>query len=75
MDNEISKWEYRFESFGSFWSGIKTKEIEEILNQWGEEGWEVVSESAFENYNVIYVVAKHPLTRETTRRRSMPQMN
>lgn len=72
MTNEFSKWEYRAETFGGFWKGIKVEEMQEDLNQWGEQGWEVVSATGFENYNKIYVIAKRPLTRETIRRRSMP---
>lgn len=75
MSNEIDKWEYRVETFGSFWSGVKAEDVQETLNQWGEQGWEVVSATAFEHYNKIYVVAKRPLTRETIRKRSMPQFN
>jgi hypothetical protein len=42
------------------------------LNEWGEEGWEVVSTHVLENQNKINVIAKRLLTRETVRRRSMP---
>ena len=72
MNNEISKWEYRVESFGGFWSGINLEKLQQTLDEWGEEGWEVVTAPAFENYNKIHIIAKRPLTRETTRRRSMP---
>jgi hypothetical protein len=75
MTNEIEKWEYRAETFGGFWKGIKMEDVQEILNQWGEQGWEVVSATGFEHYNNIHVIAKRPLTRETIRKRSMPQFN
>lgn len=75
MSNEFEKWEYRAETFGKFWSGFKIEEVQETLNHWGEEGWEVVSATVFENHNNLHVIAKRPLTRETIRRRSMPQMN
>ena len=73
MTNENEKWEYRAETFGGFWTGIKMEQLEQTLNEWGEQGWEVVSATRFENYNNIHIIAKRPLTRETTRRRSMPQ--
>jgi hypothetical protein len=75
MADELQKWEYRVQTFGSFWSGVKADELEATLNEWGEEGWEVTSTHILENQNKINVIAKRPLTRETIRRRSMPQYN
>lgn len=74
-NHELPKWEYRVQTFGSFWSGVKANELEETLNTWGEEGWEVVSTHIIENANKINVIAKRPLTRETIRHRSMPLYN
>lgn len=75
MADELQKWEYRVETVGGFWSGVKADELEATLNAWGEEGWEVVSTHILENQNKINVIAKRPLTRETIRRRSMPHFN
>ncbi len=72
MAEEIKQWEYRVQTVGAFWSGVKADELEQLLNAWGEEGWEVVSTHIIENANKINVIAKRPLTRETIRRRSMP---
>jgi len=72
MAEEIKQWEYRVQTVGAFWSGVKADELEQLLNEWGEEGWEVVSTHILENMNKINVIAKRPLTREVTRRRSMP---
>ena len=72
MDEEIKQWEYRVETVGAFWSGVKADELEGLLNAWGEEGWEVVSTHIIENANKINVIAKRPLAREVIRRRSMP---
>ncbi len=72
MNGEIQKWEYRVQTVGAFWSGVKADELEKLLNAWGVEGWEVVSTHVLENQNKINVVAKRPLTRETIRERSMP---
>lgn len=71
-DNELPKWEYRVQTVGGFWAGVNAGELEELLNEWGAEGWEVVSTHIIENANKINVIAKRPLTRETIRRRSMP---
>lgn len=72
-NNELPKWEYRVQTVGGFWSGVKAEELERTLNEWGEQGWEVVSTHILENQNKVNVIAKRPLTRETIRLRSMPQ--
>jgi len=69
---ETIQWEYRVLTTGSFWKGVKDEEFESMLNQWGEEGWEVVGFRTIENSNQAQVLAKRPLTRETRRWRSMP---
>ena len=75
MNNELPKWEYRVQTVGGFWSGVKAEELEQLLNDWGFEGWEVISTHVIEHENKINVIAKRPLTRETIRQRSMPQFN
>jgi len=72
MAEEIKQWEYRVQTVGTFWSGVKADELEQLLNEWGEEDWEVVSTHILENANKINVIAKRLLTCDTTRRRSMP---
>jgi len=72
MTEEIKQWEYRVQTVGSFWSGVKADELEQILNEWGEESWEVVSTHILENVNKINVIAKRPLSSTTKRFRSMP---
>ncbi len=71
MNNEFQKWEYRVQTIGSIF-GTKDENIETILNQWGEEGWEVTHVYTPEGSGKVTIVAKRPLTRETVRRRSMP---
>jgi tRNA G26 N,N-dimethylase Trm1 len=73
MAEEIKQWEYRVQTVGSCWSGVKAEELEQILNEWGEEGWEVVSTHILENANKINMIAKCPLTREIRRSHSLPQ--
>jgi hypothetical protein len=73
MADELQKWEYRVQTVGGFFSGVKAEVLEQLLNEWGEDGWEVVSTHIIENANKINVIAKRPLTRETMRQRSMPQ--
>ena len=69
---ETNQWEYRVKTFGTFFKGVKDNEIETELNQWGEEGWEVVAYRLVENTNQAQLIAKRPLTRESRRWRSMP---
>jgi hypothetical protein len=72
MAESIQQWEYRVQSVGGFFKGVPADELEALLNEWGEEGWEVVSTHILENANKINVIAKRPLARTTRRERSMP---
>jgi hypothetical protein len=72
MAEEMQKWEYRVQTVGGFFTGVKAEELETLLNEWGEEGWEVVSTHILENANKINVIAKRPLKHTTRRARSMP---
>lgn len=70
---EEQQWEYRVESVGGALRSPKDEEIEELLNQWGEEGWEVISVHPQHNSTYkVRVVAKRLLTTRTRRQRSMP---
>ena len=69
---ETNQWEYRVKTFGSFFRGVKDDELEMELNQWGEEGWEVVAFRLIENTNQAQLIAKRLLTREARRLRSIP---
>jgi hypothetical protein len=70
--SELNPWEYRVKTFGTLFKGVKDDDLEAELNQWGEEGWEVVAYRMIENTNRGQVIAKRPLTRESRRWRSMP---
>jgi len=72
MPDETQLWEYRVQTVGSFFCGVKADELEQLLNEWGEEGWEVASTHILENANKINVIAKRALNDRTRRRRSMP---
>ncbi len=67
------RWEYRVKSVGKFW-GTKDEDIQALLNEWGEEGWEAIAVySSYSGSGKTIIVAKRPLTLATRRRRSMPQ--
>jgi len=68
---ESIQWEYRVQTIGSVF-GTKDEAIEATLNEWGEDGWEVVSTHIKGNENKINVIAKRPLTERVKRMRSMP---
>jgi hypothetical protein len=72
MPDETKQWEYRVQTFGSFLSGVKADELETTLNEWGEDGWEVVATHPIEGMSKINVIAKRPLTDRVKRARSMP---
>jgi hypothetical protein len=72
MAEEVTNWEYRVQTVGGFFSGVKAEVLEELLNEWGEDGWEVVSTHNIENANKINVIAKRPLTDRARRERSRP---
>ena len=72
MAEDIKQWEYRVQTVGGFFSGVKADVLEEMLNEWGEDGWEVVSTHIIENANKVNVIAKRPLTDLTRRERSRP---
>jgi hypothetical protein len=70
--SEPNQWEYRVVTFGTFFKGVKDSDFEEILNQLGEEGWEMVGFRTIENSNQAQAVLKRPLDRTSRRWRSMP---
>jgi hypothetical protein len=70
--SEITQWEYCVKSFGTFLKGVNDADLEALLSQWGEEGWEIVGFRTIEKSNRAQVIAKRPLTREARRWRSMP---
>ena len=72
MYEDIKQWEYRVQTVGGFFSGVKAEVLEELLNEWGKDGWELVSTNIIENANKINVIAKRPLTDRVRRERSRP---
>jgi len=68
---EDNKWEYRVETFGSSFTAIKDGVLEETLNEWAEEGWEVVSAHAVGDNRVRIIAGRHRKLR-TNRERGWP---
>lgn len=67
---EKSLWEYRVENFGTAWKNPKTEEIAVVLNQWGQEGWEVITISHTPS-GVVAVIAKRRLSDSGRRKLSL----
>jgi len=74
MSEEITQWEYRVETVGGLFNGVKAAELEEMLDEWGEDGWEVVAVHPREYATKIDVIAKRPLTDRVRRGRSRPSL-
>src|SRR4030043_1005440 len=55
--NEITKWEYRVENLGSVLKSPNDDEIEATLNDWGSEGWEMISVIQHSSTNKVRIVA------------------
>lgn len=68
---QVTQWEYRVDTIGSMW-GTKDEQIEAVLNEWGEEGWEAVNVYTPSGSGKVTIVAKRPLAEATRRRRTWP---
>ena len=66
---ETTQWEYRVQTIGSMF-GTKDEDIEETLNEWGEDGWEAINVYTPEGSGKVTMVAKRPLTEQVRRSRS-----
>jgi hypothetical protein len=71
MADEIKQWEYRVQTIGGVF-GTKAEKIQETLDDWGLEGWEVINVFTPSDSGYITIVAKRPLTERARRMRSMP---
>ncbi|MBA4421040.1 MAG: hypothetical protein C0391_07810 [Anaerolinea sp.] len=67
---EKQYWEYRVENLGNAWKNPKSDEIAAVLNQWGLEGWDVISIS-HTPVGAVTAVAKRRLSDTGRRRHSL----
>ncbi|MCU0484623.1 MAG: DUF4177 domain-containing protein [Anaerolineales bacterium] len=65
-------WEYQVFTMGSVLKSTKDEDIQEFLNHWGAEGWEVIAVHILENTNKIRLYAKRPLSGSPPRTRKWP---
>ena len=68
---EYTQWEYRVETIGSAF-GTKDEDIQDTLDEWGEEGWEAINVYTPSNSAKVTIVAKRPLSRTERRLRNLP---
>ncbi len=68
---EMTQWEYRVKSLGGTWNRMKDEDFQAILNEWGEEGWEVISVTTPYSSNKYVVTARRPLSEIVRHARSM----
>jgi len=64
-------YEYRVQTFGSALSSVKDEDLEETLNQWSDDGWEVVSAHPVGD-NKVRVICRKVLSSSATRKRGWP---
>ena len=57
---------------GSTFKTNKDEEIQEFLNQWGAEGWELITVHIFENTGKIRMYAKRALHTPPPRNKNWP---
>ena len=69
---ESPQWEYYVETVGYAFSSPKDEELEEILNELGEQGWQVFSLEHLPNSPKIRIVARKKLNQSARRERSWP---
>ncbi len=72
MSDQTNQWEYRVLTVGSGLTGAHDDQIEEVLNDWGQEGWEAVNVYAPSQSPKVTIVAKRPLSATSRRFNTMP---
>lgn len=72
MANENQQWEYRVQTMGGFFQ-TKDELLQNTLDEWGAEGWEVINVYAHHGSDYVTAVAKRPLTERARRARSALQ--
>lgn len=73
MADENKQWEYRVQTIGGIFE-TKDELLQNTLDEWGAEAWEVISVYSHHGSGHVTAVAKRPLMARTRRVRSMPQM-
>lgn len=64
---ETRQWEYYVETVGSAFKGIGDEDLAALLNELGQEGWEVFSVAQLESSVKSRIVAKRPIGHAATK--------
>ena len=70
--NAPEKWEYHVEEVGTFLSGAKPEEMQELLNAMGQDGWMLVSAFPIQGSNKVTLISRRPLTTRPARQSTWP---
>ena len=70
--SKTSRWEYQVLSMGSGLKGPKDEQLQLVLNELGNQGWESASIYTQGQSPKVTIVVKRPLSESTRRQRSMP---
>jgi hypothetical protein len=66
-------WEYRVEHVGGALRGVRTEEIEALLNEAALEGWEPILTETQSNSNRMWIILRRPRdTRSRDRSHTWP---
>ena len=68
----VDHWEYRVVTAGSTFNQPKDEDLEEMLNELGAEGWEVVAAHNQEGSNKVRIIVKRKLEGRPPRNTSWP---
>jgi len=63
------KWEYQVEIVGNFWRGARAEDIQRLLMQAAEDGWEPVELTPMQNSSRIMLVLRRATEAGSRRRR------
>jgi hypothetical protein len=61
-------WEYQVEQFGSALKGAKAEEIEQLLNEAAQEGWELSHTAPMANGTKLFVIIRRKVEERSRRR-------
>lgn len=69
---ENNKWHYHVITVGSVLSSPKDEDLEELLNELGNQGWEIFAIHHHEGSNKLRMVGKKPVFDNPRRKRTWP---
>ena len=66
-------WEYRVETIGATFRSTSDEDTETLLDEWGQDGWEVIAFHPIYGSNKITIVAKREQISSRRRNSSVGQ--